>query len=160
MKNKIRFEALTQLTRLIHLTLLFLLFLFCSTIFLSMENNKAEDLAFCVVVDGSHQAYDITTSTTEGKHLFRSNCGSCHASDMASDLTGPALGDVTKRWSRNREGLVNWIRNSPKYLVENPEDKYTTSLAKKYAGTMTAFPDLRDEEIENILAYIEAVHNQ
>ncbi|MBK8557670.1 MAG: c-type cytochrome [Lewinellaceae bacterium] len=35
----------------------------------------------------------------EGKSLFIANCASCHAKDMKSNLTGPALGGVEERWS-------------------------------------------------------------
>ncbi|MDP4710067.1 MAG: cytochrome c class I, partial [Saprospiraceae bacterium] len=48
-----------------------------------------------------------------GKTLFRNNCGQCHARDMKSNLTGPALGGVEGRWADYpKEDLYSWIRNS------------------------------------------------
>lgn len=154
MKNKIRFEDLT------HLILLFLLFLSFTTIFLSMESNEIkENLEFCGVIENGKKI-ENTLDVDKGKSLFKSNCGSCHASDMASDLTGPALGGVHERWKGREEGLYDWIRNSGSYLAKNPDDTYANDLYKKWGVAMTAYPNLKDEEIENILSYIEAVYTQ
>ena len=34
-----------------------------------------------------------------GKSLFKANCAQCHAKNMKSNLTGPALGGVEERWA-------------------------------------------------------------
>jgi len=155
MKNKIRFEDLT------HFIFLFLMFLSFTTIFLSMKNNEVDEMGteFCGVVETEGKV-EFTPEVLVGKKLFKTNCGSCHASDMTTDLTGPALGDVTSRWSGKEEELIDWVRNAPKYLSENPNHSYAVALSKKYPSAMTPFPDLRDEEIENILTYIESIYNR
>ena len=95
----------------------------------------------------------------EGKALFKANCGSCHASDMASDLTGPALGGVQERWEGREEQLYSWIQNSGAYLAQNPDDKYVQELYVKWKKTaMTAFPALTKPQMDNILAYIDGVN--
>ena len=154
MKNKIRFEDLT------HLILLFLLFLVFTTTFLSMKNGaqiESDKLNQVIDLTGiSSINFDENLKLQLGKKLFKANCGSCHASDMITDLTGPGLGGVAARWEKN--DIYSWVRNSQKYLIENPEHKYIQMLAKKNTSIMTAFPNLKDEEIENILSYIDAIY--
>jgi len=154
MKNKIRFEDLT------HFILLFLMFLSFTTIFLSMKNNDFEKNETTEELVSVEDVMPIDFEFENGRKLFRANCGSCHSSDMVSDLTGPALGGVSDRWAGKGKELNNWIKNSAKYLAEHPNDKYARKLSKKYSGVMLGFPNLNEEEIENILAYIETVYNQ
>lgn len=47
----------------------------------------------------------MSTSTNSlqhsiGKELFIANCASCHAKNMKTALTGPALGGVMARWAK------------------------------------------------------------
>ena len=73
-------------------------------------------------------------------------------------MTGPALFNVEKRWNGNRENLRAWIRNSQAYLLT--DDPYTKKLYSEYGeSVMTAFPNLKDEEIDAILEYIKFVNN-
>ena len=73
-------------------------------------------------------------------------------------MTGPALANVEQRWNENRENLRSWIRNAPVYLATR-SDEYTNNLSMKYDGVMTAFPNLKDEEIDATLEYINYVAN-
>ena len=50
-------------------------------------------------------------SPDAGKNLFTANCAACHAKNMKSALTGPALGGVEAKWD-SKENLYTWIRNS------------------------------------------------
>lgn len=50
-------------------------------------------------------------SADSGKTLFTANCAACHAKNMKSALTGPALGGVEAKWD-SKENLYAWIRNS------------------------------------------------
>ena len=72
-------------------------------------------------------------------------------------MTGPALGGVQERWAGYpKEDLYKWIRNSQSMVsAGHPE---ATKLFQKWKTTMTAFPTLSDEDIENLLGYIEAVN--
>ena len=86
-----------------------------------------------------------------GKTLFKNNCASCHNKDMKSKLTGPALGGVQDRWD-NEADLYAWIRNSQSMINTHPRGK---ELWAEWAPTaMTSFPNLTDEDISNILGYI------
>ncbi|WP_409966483.1 hypothetical protein PIECOFPK_00604 [Mycovorax composti] len=89
----------------------------------------------------------------EGKTLYISKCQSCHSGDMKSNSTGPALAGVQDRWE-DRGKLFEWIRNNQKLIASG----YPKAVeASKFSPTvMTTFPDLTDDQIESILAYVDA----
>ncbi len=103
----------------------------------------------------------ISTSLTaqegdpaKGKTLFNTNCASCHQLDKK--MTGPALRDVETRLADekglDREWLAQWIRNSAGMVKAG--DSYANEIFNEYNGTaMTAFPQLSDQDISDILAY-------
>jgi Cytochrome c/Cytochrome c7 and related cytochrome c/Class III cytochrome C family len=90
-----------------------------------------------------------------GKELFSANCASCHAKDMKTASTGPALGGVEERWSAfPRKDLYSWIRNSQALIATG--HPYATELWAKYKPVlMSSFPGLTDEQIESILLYVK-----
>ncbi|WP_232825868.1 c-type cytochrome [Chitinophaga alhagiae] len=88
-----------------------------------------------------------------GKTLFQQKCASCH--NPHKKLTGPALAGVEDRWP-DKKLLHQWIRNSASVLATG--DKYANDLFNEYSKlTMTPFPELKDEDIDNILAYVNSV---
>jgi mono/diheme cytochrome c family protein len=92
-----------------------------------------------------------------GKALFNTNCASCHK--LNKKMTGPALANVETRLSEeeglDREWIYKWIKNS-KGMVDSG-DSYAVKIYNEYNGTaMTAFPQLSDTDIDNILAYTAA----
>ena len=103
----------------------------------------------------------ISTSLTaqegdpaKGKTLFNTNCASCHQLDKK--MTGPALRNVEARLADeqglDREWLNKWIRNSAGMVKSG--DAYANQIYNEYNGTaMTAFPQLSDQDISDILAY-------
>lgn len=89
-----------------------------------------------------------------GKALFNANCASCHKLDKK--MTGPALRNVEARLAEeeglDRAWLYAWIKNSAGMIKSG--DAYANKIYKEYNGTaMTAFPQLSDSDIDNILAY-------
>jgi len=95
----------------------------------------------------------VAVKAQDGKALFSANCASCHA--VHKKLTGPALAGVEDRWP-NKENLHAWIRNSAAFLKTG--DAYANALYNEYNKTaMNAFPNLKTEEIDAILAYIKTV---
>ena len=89
-----------------------------------------------------------------GKALFLNQCATCHAKDMKTKLTGPALAGVEDRWSAfPRTELYAWIRNS-QALVAKGHPRAVAVFNENNKSVMTSFPNIKDEEIENILAYI------
>ena len=85
-----------------------------------------------------------------GKKLFNANCASCHKLDKK--VIGPALAGVTER--RTNEWLIAWIRNNIDLRASG--DKDAIAIYEEYNGTiMNTFPQFADEDINNILSYIE-----
>ena len=86
-----------------------------------------------------------------GKSIFQNNCASCHA--LMKDMTGPMLLNVQQRVEK--KVIYAWVRNPAAILKSG--DPYFNGLVKKFNGVvMTGFPNLTDEEIDAILAYISA----
>ena len=90
----------------------------------------------------------------KGKTLFNTNCASCHNLDRK--MTGPALRNVQARLEEeqglDRDWLDKWIRNSAGMVKSG--DAYANQIYNEYNGTaMTAFPQLEDQDISDILAY-------
>ena len=94
-----------------------------------------------------------------GKELFRTQCATCHNKNMVDDLTGPALGGTQERWADYpEEDLYRWIRNSQAMINEG--HPLATELWNTWKPTaMTSFLNLTDEEIANILAYIQGTYD-
>ncbi|MEM6698559.1 MAG: c-type cytochrome [Bacteroidota bacterium] len=89
-----------------------------------------------------------------GDAIFGAQCATCHAKNMKTDATGPALGGVEERWADYpREDLYAWIRNSQKMIAE--EHPRALELWADWKPTvMNSFTALTDDDIENLLAYI------
>ena len=85
-----------------------------------------------------------------GKKLFKANCTSCHK--LNKKLIGPALSEVTEK--RTNEWLIAWIRDNATLRASG--DKDAIAIYEEYNGSvMNTFPQFTDEDINNILAYIE-----
>ncbi|MBK9044480.1 MAG: c-type cytochrome [Saprospiraceae bacterium] len=94
-------------------------------------------------------------SPDAGKELFKSYCAACHAKDMRSAATGPALAGAQERWGDDA-ALYAWIRNSQALIAEG--HPRAVELWNQYKPTvMTAFPNLTDDEIGSMMAYINGV---
>ncbi|MEL6863170.1 MAG: c-type cytochrome [Bacteroidota bacterium] len=93
----------------------------------------------------------------EGKALFKGNCAQCHNKNMVDDLTGPALAGTEERWADYpREDLYKWIRNS-QAMIADGHPRATQLWADWKPTVMNSFPNLTDEQIDNILGYINGV---
>jgi mono/diheme cytochrome c family protein len=88
---------------------------------------------------------------TAGAALFKANCKTCHAVDRK--LIGPALQGVTSR-APSIQWIKDWVHNSSKVIASG--DSYGTNLFAEYKSQMTAFTNLTDAQIMQILAYVEA----
>ncbi len=90
----------------------------------------------------------------KGKSLFNANCAACHTLDKK--MTGPSLRNVEQRLADDegldREWIYAWIKNSAGMIKSG--DAYANKIYNEYSGAaMTAFPQLSNEDIDNILAY-------
>ena len=91
---------------------------------------------------------NVQSFAADGEALFKANCASCHKIDK--DFTGPAL----KGW-KDRVPAGEWIYK----WIGNPgaqTDPYATALKAKWKPTiMTNFPQLKKEDVDGILKYID-----
>jgi len=92
----------------------------------------------------------------KGKELFLSKCFFCHSNDMRTESTGSALGGITTR--RTKEWLHNYIRSPQNMLLER--DTQAIELYNKVGVLMPDYPNLTDEEIDQILVYIEGTYHK
>lgn len=104
---------------------------------------------FVFLVSISTNAQDVDVERQKaGRKIFNANCASCHKLDK--DATGPALGGVESRLEN--EWLKKWIRNNA--ALRSSGDAYANEIYNKWKqSNMTAFPQLSDEQIDNILYY-------
>ena len=101
------------------------------------------------IVSISINAQDVDAERQkEGKKLFKSLCASCHK--LNKKLVGPALANVEER--RTNEWLKAWIRNNAELRASGDAD--AIAIYEEYNGSnMTAFPQLTDKNIDDILYY-------
>jgi mono/diheme cytochrome c family protein len=88
----------------------------------------------------------------KGKELFNTNCAACHNLDRK--MTGPALRGVTGR--HKRDWFYGWIKNSSA-LIKAGDPDAVKLFAENNQSVMTAFPQLSNGDIDNILAYTDEV---
>lgn len=90
-----------------------------------------------------------------GKELFKANCATCHNKNMKDKLTGPALGNMMADWSAYPESdLYDWIRNS-QAMIEKGHPRAVATWNEYKPVVMTGFPSLSDEDISDLIAYID-----
>ena len=88
----------------------------------------------------------------QGKTLFNTHCAACHKVNRKA--IGPALAGASDRY--DKEWLYSWIRNSSAMIAAG--DPQAVALFEEYNGlVMTAFPQLSNEDIDNILAFTDYV---
>lgn len=93
------------------------------------------------------QAQDLDA----GKTLFKANCAACHTVGKGK-LTGPDLKNVSDRVSH--EWIAAFVKNSSEVIASG--DEYANKIYNEYGKTvMTAHPHLSDDDITNIIAYID-----
>ena len=116
--------------------------------------NLAGKILLALVFIFNTSTFAQELDPVKGKALFNSNCAACHKLDKK--MTGPALRGVEKRLYNDegldKEWMYSWIRNSAS-LIKSGDD-YANKIYAEYNGSaMTAFPQLSDSEIDNILSY-------
>jgi cytochrome c551/c552 len=96
-------------------------------------------------------SFSLVTKAQDGKALFNQKCASCHAIDK--QLVGPALRGVEDRWGGDKDMIHKWVNNSASVIKSGyPHAVDVYNQFNKVQ--MTAFPELKDADIDAILAYI------
>lgn len=84
----------------------------------------------------------------KGKELFNANCAACHKLDAKA--TGPALRGVANKY--DMDWLYKWVKNSSE-LIKSGDAKAVKIFEEYNKSVMTAFPQLSNADIDNIIAY-------
>ena len=118
---------------------------------------KILHLGFVLLFTFSTSLFAQEGDPVKGKSLFNTNCAACHKLD--AKMTGPALRNLEQRLSDeqglDRAWLTAWIRNSAGLIKSG--DAYANKIFEEYnKSAMTAFPQLSDQDISDILAYTAA----
>lgn len=87
-----------------------------------------------------------------GKKLFKANCARCHYI-TDKKFVGPGLKDVRSRWD-SEENLYAWIKNNADLRASG--HKYANQIFEEYSGSLMPNFPLSDEEVGDILAYVDA----
>ena len=115
--------------------------------------SKILHLGFIILLTFSTSLKAQEGDPAAGKNLFNANCAACHKLDKP--MTGPALRGVEARLSevgKDRQWLYDWIHNSSAVIKSG--DAYANKIYKENNnGIMTAFPQLSEADIDNIIAY-------
>jgi len=84
----------------------------------------------------------------KGKELFNTNCAACHKLDAKS--TGPALRNVADK--HDRAWIYKWVHNSSE-MIKAGDAAAVKLFEENNKSVMTAFPQLSEGDIDNIMAY-------
>ncbi len=104
--------------------------------------------AFLISFQATAQDVDDIKRQKNGRKLFNANCASCHKLDKK--FTGPALGGIEER--RENVWLKAWIKNNAALRASGDAEAIAVYEEYKQAN-MTAFPQLSDQQIDDILYY-------
>jgi mono/diheme cytochrome c family protein len=84
----------------------------------------------------------------KGKELFNANCAACHKLDAKA--TGPMLRGIAAKYDAS--WLHKWVRNSSE-LIKSGDAQAVKVYEENNKAVMSAFPQLTDGDIDNIIAY-------
>ena len=121
-----------------------------SNLFKSLVSTLALNSFFVLLISLNISAQDVDIA--KGKSLYNANCASCHK--LNKKLIGPALKGVSAKY--DKEWLYAWIKNSAAMIKAG--DEQAIAIYEEYNKVaMNAFPQLSNEDIDNILAYTDYV---
>ncbi|MEN9699829.1 MAG: hypothetical protein RLZZ301_1027 [Bacteroidota bacterium] len=114
--------------------------------------KRFKSLAF-VALSISFAAFSNNASA-QGEALFKAKCSTCHMPHKNS--TGPKLAGVRDKWAAGgaKEGSIyQWVNN---WQTAAANDPYAAEVSKFSPTAMSAFPDLKKEDIDAILDWVDS----
>lgn len=100
---------------------------------------------FCSMAVSTVSAQDAAA----GAAIFKQKCTACHGIEKA--VVGPALKGVDTKY--DEAWLIKWIRNAPAFIASG--DAQAVKASEYSPAMMSAFPELSDDDIKNIIAYVK-----
>ncbi len=85
-----------------------------------------------------------------GAAIFKQKCTACHA--LGKVVIGPDLKGVDTKY--DEAWLIKWIKNAPAFIATG--DAKAVKAAEFSPAMMSGFPELSDDDVKNILAYVKA----
>ncbi len=86
-----------------------------------------------------------------GANIFDAKCSMCHS--LNEDKIGPALSGVKQRWGNDEAKLKMFIRDAQSVISGG--DAYAATLYEKWnKSNMPSFPNLNDEEMNDLVEYL------
>ena len=107
-------------------------------------------MLFFLLLIFSFSSHSQDLDINKGKSLFNANCAACHK--LNKNLIGPALAGVSEKYEK--EWLYSWIKNSSA-MIKSGDERAVAIWEEYNKAAMNAFPQLSNEDIDNILAYTD-----
>ena len=114
--------------------------------------KRIKSIAFAALTLGFVAFSNLASAQGEG--LFKAKCATCHMPHKNS--TGPKLAGVRDKWASGgaKEGSIyQWVNN---WQTAAANDPYAAEVSKWSPTAMSAFPDLKKEDIDAILDWVDA----
>jgi cytochrome c2 len=106
-------------------------------------------LSLLVLLAAIVHGYAAAPDSLAGKALFLKNCTSCHA--VQTRVVGPALRDV---FDRHSEAWIIKFVHSSQTMIKSGDTSAVRLFAQYNQTIMPDHPNLGDQDIKNIIAYI------
>ena len=99
-------------------------------------------------VVASATTQEVDPAVEHGKQIFKANCAACHK--LEGKLIGPELLKITDK--RDVSWLKLWIKDNNALVASG--DKLAKEVADSTPLVMTPFPQLSDQDLEDLLKYL------
>jgi mono/diheme cytochrome c family protein len=116
-----------------------------SLFFRSVTKSLVLVTLFCSMAVSSANAQDAAA----GAAIFKQKCTACHGIEKA--VVGPALKGIDTKY--DEAWLIKWIKNAPAFIATG--DALAVKASEYSPAMMSAFPELSDDDIKNIVAYVK-----
>ncbi|HQA75186.1 MAG: c-type cytochrome [Flavobacterium sp.] len=120
---------------------------FCLALMLTFTFNSFSQTETTIATEAAAPA-STGGDAAAGKALFNTNCAACHKLDAKS--TGPALRGVANK--HKMEWIYKWVANSSA-MIKSGDAAAVKLFEENNKSVMTAFPQLSNADIDNIIAY-------
>lgn len=92
-------------------------------------------------------AQEVDPGVGRGKKVFKANCAACHK--LKGKLIGPELFKIGDK--RDPDWLKLWIKDNNALVASG--DKLAKEVSESTPAAMTPFPQLSDQDVEDLLKY-------